>query len=99
MQIKNPSPIGGGFFCHYSKKFLKNIVVKKIFLIFAKKLEMTIVDNIASANAKLLNQIKLKMEPTKKKRLYEPPTMQVIELKQQPQLLQASLLQYEPIPW
>ena len=39
------------------------------------------------------------MKKTKEKRLYEPPTMQVIELKQQPQLLEASLPQYESIPW
>ena len=39
------------------------------------------------------------MQQTKEKRLYEPPTMQVIELKQQPQLLQASLTQYESEPW
>ena len=39
------------------------------------------------------------MKQTKEKQLYEPPTMQVIELKQQPQLLQASLTQYESIPW
>jgi len=39
------------------------------------------------------------MKQTKEKRLYESPTMQVIELKQQSQLLQASLPQYEPIEW
>lgn len=39
------------------------------------------------------------MKQTKEKRLYESPTMQVIELKQQSQLLQASKPDYDSEPW
>ena len=39
------------------------------------------------------------MKQIKEKRLYESPTMQVIELRHPPRLLQASLDQYEPIEW
>lgn len=36
---------------------------------------------------------------TMKRKIYEKPTMQVVKLKQMPQLLQSSIPDYEPVEW
>ena len=36
---------------------------------------------------------------TMKRKIYEKPTMQVVKLKQQAQLLQSSIPDYEPVEW